>query len=274
MESSKSKVYTSRVDSLQESLGKLWEYKALIWVFAKRDIQVKYSQTYFGFGWSIFKPVLGFSIYVLFFGVLLKWTTNDIPFPIYVLTGLIGWNLFAYIVSNGISSIQESNDIIRKIYFPKSVLPLSKSLVGIIEAFISIGLTLPLLFYYQIDISWHLIFFPFVLLFNVICGLAFTFLISSLAIVKRDLLQVIPFLLNMAIWFTPVFFSIDILPKQFQFLMLYNPISNMIELWRWLFFNSIDFQPVWLINLFVICFLFVITFYIYTSKESKITDHL
>ncbi len=272
MEDRKVVVYSSKNDSLKVSLRKVWEYSALVWVFAKRDIKVKYAQTIFGFGWSIFKPLLGLLIYVFFFGLVLNWNTGSIPFPLYVLTGLIGWNLFTYIVSNGVSSVQESNDLIKKIYFPKSILPLSKTVVGLIEASISFLLLIPLLIYYEQPIVGKIAFFPIVLLFNVVCGLSLVFFISSLAIVKRDLLQVIPFLLNMAVWFTPVFFSIDILPEDFQFLMIYNPIANMIDLWRWVFFENIAFQLVWGVNFLIMSLFLVVSFYYYTLKENKITD--
>ncbi|MFT6166577.1 MAG: lipopolysaccharide transport system permease protein, partial [Vicingaceae bacterium] len=86
-------IYTSSHDSLKDSILKSWKYRSLIWVFAKRDLRVKYAQTYLGIGWSIFKPLLALGIYVVF-GHLLNWSTNDIPYAVYVLSGLIGWNLF------------------------------------------------------------------------------------------------------------------------------------------------------------------------------------
>ncbi len=265
-------IYTAESDSLFFSISELWRFKSLIWVFAKRDIQVKYAQTFLGLGWSLFKPLLGLVIYVFFFGTLLNWTSKDIPYPVYVLTGLIGWNLFTFIVSSGISSIQESTDLIKKIYFPKSVLPLSKALVGIIEAGISFLLLIPLLLYYNVQFNWHLLLLPIVLLYNIFCGLFIAFTISSLAIVKRDLLQVVPFLLNMAIWFTPVFFTPDILPNGFEFLMNYNPFANMVDLWRWLFLKGMSFSYVWVINFFLIQLLTVLSFWFYTKQENKFSD--
>ena len=265
--------YTSKPDSLAVSLKKLWQSRALVWVFAKRDLQVKYSQTVFGFGWSIAKPLIGLGIYVFFFGLVLNWSSNDIPYPIYVLTGLIGWNLFSYIVTSGISSLQESSDLIRKIYFPKTILPLSKTLVGAMEGVISFLLLVPLLVYYNISFSWHILLLPIVLLYTMLCGLFLVFIISSLAIKKRDLLQVVPFFLNMAIWLTPVFFSASIFPTKYQFLMIYNPIANMVELWRWIFFENLVFQSVWLINFVIMLFLTLSTFYFFTQQEQKFSDY-
>ena len=274
MHTRKSTIYTSGRDSLKTAIIKVWEHKNLIWVFAKRDIQVKYSQTYLGIIWSFFKPLLSLFIYVLFFGIVLKWQTGEVPYAVYVLSGLIGCNLFSYIVNNGVVSVHESSDIIKKIYFPKSILPFSKMLVGIVDALISLVLLLPLMLYYEVGMTWKIIFMPLVLLFNAICGLSISFLIAAISIKKRDILQVLPFLIHMAIWFTPVFLSTDVFPEQLHFFFSINPIANVIELWRWVLFDGVTFQWVWVINFFTTAILLLIGFYFYTYREDKFADFI
>ena len=264
--------YSAKGESLFSALKTLWFYKNLIWVFAKRDLQVKYAQTYLGFTWSVFKPLLGLSIYTFFFGFILHWESEGIVYPIYVLSGLISWNLFTYIVGNGSSAILESNELIKKIYFPKSILPISKSLVGLIESGISFIILIPLLFYYEINISWKIIFLPLTVLFTLLLGLSATFIISSFSIKKRDLLQVLPFILNMAIWFAPVFFTIDILPEKLQFLMKFNPIANMVDAWRWTMFDYKQFELTWLINFILAILISIVSYYIYNKREQKFAD--
>ncbi|MDB4061266.1 ABC transporter permease [Vicingaceae bacterium] len=263
--------YTSGHDSLRTSIVKVWEHKNLIWVFARRDLQVKYAQTHLGFAWSIFKPLLGLSIYV-FFGYMLNWTSGQIPYAVYVLTGLVGWNLFTYIISNGVSAVQESTDVIKKIYFPKSILLFSKTVVGLFEATISLALLIPLLIYFEIVISWKIIFVPLVLIFNITCGLATTFIISSISIAKRDFLQVLPYLISVAIWLTPVFLSASIFPERFQFIFDYNPIANVIDLWRWVIFDEIEFKFIWGINFLLSTVVLFFGFYLYSFRENKFAD--
>jgi lipopolysaccharide transport system permease protein len=264
--------YSSNLDSLRVSILKLLKYRNLIWVFAKRDLRVKYAQTSLGIGWSVFKPLLGLIIYVSFFGLLLNWNAGNIPYPVYVLSGLVGWNLFLYIVGNGVLSVSESSDIIQKIYFPKSILPLSKTVVGIAEALVSMLILVPLLIYYEISLSWRILFIPLVLLYNVLLGLCVVFVIASVAIKKRDILQVLPFLLNMAIWFTPVFFTVLILPEKFRFLMNYNPLANMVELWRWVLFEEVVFQWIWAFNFLLVSVAALLGFYYYSRQETNFTD--
>jgi lipopolysaccharide transport system permease protein len=265
--------YTSECDSLATSMGKVWEYKSLIWVFAKRDLQVKYAQTYLGFSWSVFKPLLALSIYV-FFGSFLNWSSGDMPYALYVLTGLLGWNLFSYIISNGVSAVHESTDLIKKIYFPKSILPFSKTVVGLFESAISLIVLIPLLLYYQVLISWKIIFIPLVLIFNIACGLAISFLAASISITKRDLLQVLPYLVSMAIWLTPVFLSASIFPAEFRFIFDYNPIANVIDLWRWMIFDEVEFKSMWILSFILTLGFMVFSFYLYTVRENKFADSI
>ena len=264
--------YSSKTDSISQSVIKLWNYRSLIWVFAKRDLKVKYAQTSLGFGWSVFKPLLGLFIYVFFFGYILGWKTGEIPYPIYVLSGLLGWNLFSYIIMNGVSAVHESSDLIKKIYFPKSILPLSKTVAGLVEALISFLLLIPFLVYFEIELSWRVLLLPLILLFNIICGLAITFIFAAISIKKRDLMHVLPFLISMAIWFTPVFLSADLFPAKFQFIFKINPIANVIDMWRWLFFNNLEFELVWLVNFGLTAFLLIFAFNIYSKREHNFAD--
>lgn len=119
-------VITSQPDSIIGYIQKIWRYRVLIYVFAKRDLKVKYAQTFLGLGWTILQPLTALLIFTFFFGYVLNWKSENLPYPLYVLTGLLGWNFFSYIVYQGSSSIQDSGNIIKKIYFPKIILPYLK----------------------------------------------------------------------------------------------------------------------------------------------------
>lgn len=269
---SKTVTYSSRPEPIKEAIQRLWKYRSLVWIFAKRDIKVKYAQTHLGIYWGVFKPLLSLFIYVFFFGYILSWSTGDTPYPVYVFTGLIGWNLFSYVVNSGVSSVHESTDLINKVYFPKAILPLSKMIVGIVEAIISLLLIIPLMLYYQIFLSWKIIFIPVALLFNVMCGLSITFVISAFSIMKKDLLQVLPFLLHMAIWLTPVFFEPTIFPEKVRIIFSLNPIANIIDTWRWVLLDEVKFNVIWIANFFVISALLFVSFYFFTRRENKFVD--
>lgn len=267
-------VYTSKADSLGEYFKKIWRYRNLIWVFAKRDLQVKYAQTILGISWGIIQPLTSLIIFSVFFGYILNWKADGLPYPLYVLSGLLGWNYFTYIAQNGSLSLQESGAIIKKIYFPKSILPFSKIIIASMELIFSLLLLIPLMVYYDQPLSWKIVFLPFVLLFNVLCGLSLVFWIGSLTYKKRDLFQLMPFLIFYGIWFTPVFFSNEILPSNFQKLMDFNPIANVIGLWRWMLFGTSAFQFRWLISFLLMLFICLSGMFVFNAKENKFSDFI
>jgi len=242
------KIFNSAPDTLKEYFLKIWRFRNLIWVFAKRDLQVKYSQTVIGLGWTIIQPLTALMIYTFFFGFLLNWNTDGIPYPIYILSGLLIWNYFSYIANSGTFGLQESSHLIKKIYFPKTIIPLSKVIIAFIELLISLVLLIPLLLYFGQSISWKVVFIPIILLFATLLALLFVFTTSILAYRKRDILHLVPFILHFGIWFSPVFFSSDLLPEKYRFVLDINPISNVIQALRWSLFNFGEFKWIWVLN--------------------------
>lgn len=274
MEDKEVTVYSSRAETLGFFFRQIWKYRNLILVFAQRDLKVKYAQTFIGLGWTVLQPLTALFIYTFFFGFLLNWKTDGIDYPVYVLSGLLGWNYFSYIVNSGAFGIQESAHLIKKIYFPKSIIPLSKTLTALVELGISLLLLVLLLIYFGQSLSWKIIFLPLVLLYNTVCGLCLVFWISVLATKKRDVLHLVPFLMYFGIWFSPVFFGSDLLPEQYKFVLDFNPMANVVELWRWSLFDFGAFKWIWVINFFIVMLFFMSGLYFYNRKESKLTDYL
>lgn len=264
--------YNSKPDVFSVYFRKLWNYRALIFVFAKRDLKVKYSQTAIGLGWTILQPLTALIIFTFFFGFLLNWKTEGIAYPVYVLSGLLGWNFFAYTVNAGVLGLHESSHLISKIYFPKSVIPLSKMILGLVDLGFSLILLIPLMIYFGQSISWKIIFLPIVLIYNIVCALTIVFWVSTLAYKKRDILHLIPFLLYFGIWFSPVFFTSDILPVQYAYLLDINPMANVVQMWRWSLFGFGTFKWIWVLNFLILLVLFFASMYVYNRKESRFSD--
>ncbi|MDZ4667758.1 MAG: ABC transporter permease [bacterium] len=270
----KIRVISSEPDSFIEYFKKIWAFRSLIWVFARRDLKVKYSQTLLGISWTLLQPLLAVFIYSFFFGYILNWKSGELPFPVYVLSGLIGWNFFSYIIFQGSTSVQDASHTIKKIYFPKSILPLSKTLIALIELMLGILLFIPLLLYYRISISWHIVFIPIVILFNAICGLLPVFWIAALAYKRRDLFHLLPYLVTFGVWFTPIFFTTDILPQKLNYMLDFNPLANVIEIWRWLLFNYGHFKLIWVANFFLVLCFCIVGMSFYNKKESEFADYI
>ena len=264
--------YTNKADSLIQAIKKFWKFRGLIWIFTKRDLKVKYAQTSLGLIWTFFKPLLGLFIYAGFFGFILKWKTGDLPFVIYVLSGLLAWNLFVQTTTTGALAAIESKDVIRKIYFPKSILIFAKTTLATIDFCAGLFLFIPLILIYEISFSWNLVFAPFILLYNILIGLSLAFIFALISVRKRDFLQLLPFLLNMGIWLSPVFYTIEILPKKLHFFMELNPLNSLVELWRWTLFDIGEIQIIWLIHPLLTVALFILSFWLFSKIENKFVD--
>lgn len=263
---------TNRPDSLKMYFVKIWRFRSLIWILANRDLKVKYAQTFLGIAWTIIQPLTATIIFSFFFGYLLNWKAENLPYPLYVLSGLLGWNFFSYIVNAGTASVQESSQLIKKIYFPKSILPLSKVLVALVELGVSFFILIPIIVFYGQGLSWNLLFLPFVLIFNALCALTLVFWIAAFAYKKRDLFHVLPFIVYFGIWLTPVFFSTNILPNQISEWLFLNPMANVVNLWRWILFDYQSFDLYWFFSFLGMFFLCIIGMYLFNVKENKFTD--
>lgn len=265
-------IITPYSDNLINYFKKLWQFRALISVFAVRDLKVKYAQTFLGLGWTIVQPLAGLLVFTFFFGYIVGWKAEGLPFALYVYSGLLGWNFFSYIVFQGTSSVHDSAHIIKKIYYPKFLMPLSKVLVGLVELAINLLLIIPLMIWYGEIPSWKILFLPIPLFFNILSALTLVAWVGAFAYKKRDLLHLIPFLLYFGIWLTPVFFTLDILPQNLQFLWFLNPMAGVVEAWRWSFFSSWNFSLNYLPSMLAVIPLFAIGLKLYSKKEFSFSD--
>jgi lipopolysaccharide transport system permease protein len=259
-------------DSLGIYLHKIWNFRSLILTFAKRDLKVKYSQTFLGVGWTLIQPAAFTFLFSFFFGYILQWKSGEIPFPIYVCSGLLGWNFFSYVVFQGIGSIGESSQIIKKIYFPKLLLPLSKVVVALVELFISATLLLGLMIFYGEFPSWRIIFLPVVMCLNLIAAFSLVTWIGSFSYKRRDLIHLIPFIIYCGIWITPVFFTTNILPENWNFIWKMNPMTGIIELWRWCLFPGWEFNIEYLYSTLILIPILLLGTALYIKKESSFSD--
>ncbi|MFT4544642.1 MAG: lipopolysaccharide transport system permease protein [Bacteroidia bacterium] len=235
-------VITSEAPSLQEYLTKVWKHRHFVVVLAKRDLKIKYAQTFLGVAWSIVQPLVAVVVFTLFFGVLLNLET-PYPYVLFVLSGVVCWNFFNYIFSHGSTSLMNNQDLIRKLSFPKIILPISKVLVALVEFGFTLLLLIPMFIYHHSYISWNGVFFPVVIFFILIFSLGLSLILAASTLRFRDLHHIIPFLVNFGIWFTPVFYPVSLIPDQFKDLIYINPMACLIGLARWsLFGESISYM--------------------------------
>lgn len=265
-------IYSSKPDSVKDYLKKIYEHRSLILTFAKRDLKIKFAQTTLGITWAILQPLTAVFIFTVFFSLIVHFQTSY-PYVLFVMSGVLIWCVFNYVFSQASSSLYQSQDLIKKMSFPKIILPLSKVLLALVEFIITFILILILMLFFQIEFRWTMFLLPIIILPVLFFSFGIALMLSSFALKNRDLFHVIPFLINFGIWFTPVFYPISILPSEYKNLIYINPIAVSIQLFRWCFLGD-AFNLNSVIGGIISIIVLIIGFYFFKKSEDKIIDLL
>ncbi len=212
----------------------LWLYRELFYFFTWRDIKIKYKQTVLGFLWAILQPLLMMIIFTLFFGRVLNVPSQNIPYPVFVLSGLLLWNLFSTGLTNSANSMVSNSTIIKKIYFPRLIVPTSSILVSLFDFLMAFALFILLLIYYQQPVGWNaLLYWPLALWISVIATLGPGCLLAALNVKYRDFRYVIPFLIQILFFLTPIIYPVSMLKYPLlQYVLVMSPMYAAVELFR------------------------------------------
>jgi len=266
------KIITSNIPGIRSNLRRVMEHKQLIVTFARRDLKIQYAQTVLGITWSFVRPLIGLLIYTLFFSYLLNVNTGAVPYPLFAFSGMVCWYFFSFLVSNSGVSLRESQHMIKKIYFPKLILPLSKVLVGLVEFSIAIIILLCLMAVWGMVPGIMIILLPLVVLLNVIAGLSIGIWLSALTVRYRDFHHVIPYLVNFGIFLTPVFYPATLIPEEYYYIVYLNPMAGVVESMRWMLFSGPIPSLNFLWGFVPVFLLFFSGIYYFTKIENKIAD--
>ncbi len=226
----------------------IWSYKELFYFFTWRDIKIKYKQTVLGFLWAILQPLLMMIIFTLFFGKALNVPSQNLPYPIFVFSGLLLWNTFSSGLTNSANSMVNNAQIIKKIYFPRLVIPVSSILVALFDFLIAFVLFVFLLIFYQQPVSLNAIWsWPLALLACLVATMGPGTLLAALNMKYRDFRYVIPFLVQVLFFLTPVIYPISLLKYPvLQYIIILSPMYAALELFRYPLTGA-DFDTLFLI---------------------------
>jgi lipopolysaccharide transport system permease protein len=240
--------------------------------FARSDIQGRNAQTFLGYFINLIQILVTTMLYWLIFGYILKLDTGQIPFPLFVLTGLIPWVYFSGIIRDAGNSLIENKHLLDKIYFPRVLLPISKVLPGLIDFGIAIVVALVFMVFFEISLKWSILMIPVFLLIIVFSGFAIGIWIASISVRYRDTSRLIPYLINFGFFITPVFYPSTIVPDAINFILYINPAAFAIEGIRWAMFGSAMPSVYYLISLVPMCVLFVLGWHNFRNKEKYYAD--
>jgi lipopolysaccharide transport system permease protein len=225
------------IDSSRKSLvglRELWSYRELFYFFTWRDVKVKYKQTMLGFLWAILQPVLMMLIYTFFFGRALNIPSQTMDYPVFVFSGLLIWNIFSSGISNASGSMVNNSNIIKKIFFPRLIIPVSSILVSLFDFLMAFIVFVITLFFFKQPVSVNAIWaWPLSVMFAIIGTLGPGCLLAALNVKYRDFRYVIPFLIQLLFFITPVLYPISFLKYPvLQYVVAASPLYVAVELFR------------------------------------------
>lgn len=212
----------------------LWRYRELFMVLAWRDLSVRYKQTAIGVAWALIGPVLTVLVFTVVFGRIAKLPSEgEAPYPLMVFAGTLPWTLFATGLANAANSFVSNANLINKVYFPRIIVPTAMMVVSLVDLMISFCLLLVLMAWYRFLPGWHIILLPIFLFLGLLATLGPALWLSALNVKYRDFRYVIPFIVQLGLYVSPVGFSSHVVPEQWHLLYSLNPMVSVIDGFRW-----------------------------------------
>lgn len=213
--------------------GELWAYRELFYFLIWRDIKVRYKQTALGAVWAIIQPLFTVVIFSLFFGRLAKVPSDGIPYPLFSFTALVPWTFFAYGLNQSSNSLVGSSNLITKVYFPRLAVPISSVVAGAVDCFFALLVLLPMMIHYHVAPTANIVFLPIFVLLTLTTSLGVGLWLSALNVKFRDVRLVLPFLVQLWMFATPIAYPSSLLHEPWRTIFGLNPMVGVVEGFRW-----------------------------------------
>jgi lipopolysaccharide transport system permease protein len=212
----------------------LWRYRELFRVLAWRDVSIRYKQTVIGVLWAVIRPLLAMVIFTIIFGRIAKLPSDgSAPYALLVLAGMLPWTFFSSGLSEGSNSLINNERLITKVYFPRLIIPTASIVVAFLDLLIGFVILVAMMAWYQFGPTWRMLLLPGFALLVFLASMGPALWIASLNVMYRDFRFVIPFLVQLGLYVSPVGFSSNIVPEQWRLLYSINPMVGVIDGFRW-----------------------------------------
>jgi len=252
--------------------NELWEYRELLYFFTWRDVKLRYKQTGLGIAWAIIQPLFLMVVFSLFFGGLAKIPSDGIPYPLFSLAALLPWTLFAEGMTRSTISMVSNAGIMTKVYFPRLIMPVASIMSPLVDFCVAFGILILMMAYYGFVPTINIIFLPLLVIFAMMTSLAVGLWLSALNVKYRDFQYTVPFLIQIWLFASPVVYPASMVPEQFRFLYALNPMSGVIEGFRWALLGTNPPSTMIFISLVVVIVLLVSGVFYFRRMEQYFAD--
>lgn len=217
------------------SVGRSWE---LLYFLVWRDVKVRYKQTVLGLGWALLQPTITMLLFTAVFSRLAGIESDGVPYPLFAMLALVPWTYFSQAVGRGGTSVVSNAGLVTKVYFPRLAIPIASVISPLVDLAASLAIVVGLLAWYGISPGWNLVALPAFILLAVATALAVTLWTSAWCVKYRDVGVIVPFLLQVWLWVSPVAYPASAVPERWRLMYGLNPLAGVIEGFRWSFVGS------------------------------------
>jgi len=254
------------------NFSEILQYHELLYFYTWREVKIRYKQTALGFLWAIIQPLFLMVIFTLFFGKLANIPSEGIPYPLFSYAGLIPWTLFAEGLTRSSNSMVSNANIMTKVYFPRLIMPLSGVLSPLVDFAIAFVIFIPMMAYFGFVPTIAVVLLPAFILLALMTSLAVGLWLSALNVKYRDFQYTIPFIIQLWLFASPVVYPSSILPAQLQILYGLNPMTGVIEGFRWALLGTNPPEAMILISVGVVILLLIGGLFYFKRMEQYYAD--
>ena len=228
----------------------LYHYRELLKTNIQKEIRGKYKGSFLGVIWSFLNPLLMVLVYAIVFPYIMRVQQEN--YLIYLITGIIPWIFFTTVITSGCNCVWINGGIIKKVYFPRAILPISVVGAALINFFISCIIILIFVLLGNVGLSFYLLWLPVIAIIQSIFSLGLLFILSAINVYIRDIEYIVAFFTNLLFYGTPIIYSMDMLPDKFKMVMKFNPMAHFINAYRNIFYYKTNPDLISLV--FIFCF--------------------
>lgn len=211
----------------------VWRYREMLVTLALREIAIRYKQTSIGVLWVLIQPIVTSAIFTFIFSYLARIPSEHVPYPVFVFSGLLLWQYFSRVLSDGSTSLVSNAGIITKIYFPRLLIPLIGVAAAAIDFLLAMLVLMGLMLLFGVAIPWTVLLIPLILLMTASLGYALALILAPINAIYRDVGFILPFAMQIAMYLSPIIYPVSFVPERLQWLYDFNPIATLLSAMRW-----------------------------------------
>lgn len=253
-------------------LAELWRYRELFWVLVARDVRVRYKETVLGVSWALLQPILSAVIFTYVFGRWAKFPSEGLPYPVFVMAGILPWTFFVAAVGTAGTSLVNAGHLIGKVYFPRALTPLVAVGVAAVDFLISLLVLGGLILATGGRVGTSMLLIPVLLLQLFVLASGLGLLVSSLTMRFRDLKVVLPVVLQLWMFATPVVYPATMVPPRWRWVLFANPVAGLVDAFRGSISGRSIWMETWLVSAGASCCILLVGLVYFSRVERRFAD--